>query len=103
MSTSICIKGYSGKNSPEFIKHQKAVIFCIENDLSFPIETSEFFKGRIQGDSLEDYTSDSVIEYIREGIEVELDSKDPDGYGNEYHINVADIPAEVETIIVKYC
>lgn len=103
MSVSICIQGYSGKESLEFQKHYKAVQFCLENGLSFPRETSEFFKGKVGGGDLEDYTSEAMLEYIENGVEVDIPTDDVDGYGNEYHINVADIPSEVDTIIIKYC
>ncbi len=39
MGVSLSFKAYSGKESSEFQKHYKSVKFCIENELSFPIET----------------------------------------------------------------
>ena len=59
MSTTINVTAYSGKQSKEFQKHYKAVKFCIENDLSYPKETSEFFKGKIYNLNLEDYVWNS--------------------------------------------
>ncbi len=47
MGVSLSFKAYSGKESSEFQKHYKSVKFCIENELSFPIETVNFFKGKI--------------------------------------------------------
>ena len=47
MSVSLNATAYSSKESKEFQKHYNAVKFCIENELSFPKETSEFFKGKL--------------------------------------------------------
>lgn len=101
MSTSIGIKGVSDNSSPEFKKHFNAVHFCIENDLSFPKETSEFFRGRIQGDDLEDYRRDCLIERIEDGLEINLISaiKKEDF---RFVIDVSKIPSEVSKIIVFY-
>lgn len=98
MSVSLNITAYSSKDSPEFQKHYKAVQFCIENKLSFPKETSEFFKGKVGGDDLEDIYEDHILEYIEHGVEVPLDV----GYGQWGHatIKVADIPKEADTIII---
>lgn len=102
MSVSLNVKAFSSDQSPEFQKHFKAVQFCIENDLSYPIETSAFFKGKINcGLSLEDYAKgDHVIGYIQNGVEVPLP------HAKNYHetqvvIKVADIPSSVDEIIVK--
>jgi len=97
MSTSLNIIAFAGKNSPEFQKHLKAVKFCIENELSFPIETSQFFKGKVGGDDLEDIRTDSILEYIKDGIEIPLKTG---GTEWRHEINVSEIPKEVETIIV---
>lgn len=53
MSVTLSIRAFSGKESPEFQKHFKAVQFCLENQLSFPKETSEFFKGKVEGEDLD--------------------------------------------------
>jgi hypothetical protein len=74
--------------------------FCIENSLSFPKETSEFFKGKLGGDDLEDIRTDSIIEYIQNGVEVDLKTTG-DQWGNEIRIKVSEIPSEVDLIIVK--
>lgn len=62
MSTSINVKAYSGKGSKEFQKHLGAVKYCIENELSFPKETSEFFKGKLGGDDLEDIKPNHILQ-----------------------------------------
>ncbi len=100
MGRSLELKAYSGKNSPEFQKHFKAVEFCIENNLSFPKETSEFFKGKIDGDDLEDIKSLYIIEHIRNGICVDMEYETKN-YGEEIIINVKDIPEKVDQIIVR--
>jgi|SRR6185503_688847 len=98
MSVTLNIKAFAGKNSPEFQKHLKAVQFCIENGLSFPAETSQFFKGKVGGDNLEDISTHVIMQYIENGVEVSL----PIQYVNEYTIKipVASIPKEVDEIIV---
>ena len=100
MSASVGIKGFSGKNSPEFQKHLSAVKFCIENELSYPKETSEFFKGKIEGGNLEDYDSKYVLDYIKDGLEVELPLIKDRAIG-ETRLKVSDIPSHVEEIVIK--
>jgi hypothetical protein len=103
MSTSISVRAYSNKNNPEFQKHFMAVQFCIENNLSYPKETSEFFKGKIDGGDLEDYEPEFIEECIENGIEIPLkmEENEGDSWGEVYRIKVADIPPEVDVIIVK--
>lgn len=38
MEVTINVTAYSSKESKEFQKHYEAVKFCIENELSFPVE-----------------------------------------------------------------
>ena len=66
------VQAFAGKNSEEFQKHYKAVKFCIENGLSYPKETSEFFKGKVGGDDLEDIQPSSILKYIENGVEIPL-------------------------------
>lgn len=98
MSASLSITAYSGKDSKEFQKHFKAVQFCIENELSFPKETSDFFKGRVDGGDLEDYQPKYILPMIANGVTVPL-TIGGDGYIQR--IKVADIPKEVDEIVVK--
>lgn len=100
MGVSISIKGYAGKESPEFQKHFKAVQFCLENDLSFPKETSDFFKGRFEGGNLEHYDPKWIVDYIKNGIEIEIPMQ-KDYNMQVFTIDVTKIPPEVDTIIVK--
>lgn len=101
MGATISIEAYSGKESEEFKKHLKAVKFCIENDLSYPKETSEFFKGKVSdGYGLEDITRDSILEYIENGVSVPLKTHG-DENGNEIRIKISDIPSEVDEIVVS--
>lgn len=99
MSVSLSIQGFASKNNPEFQKHYNAVVFCIENNLSFPKETSEFFKGKIGGDDLEDVIPEAIMKHIENGVEIELTTYRVASH--ECHIKVADIPTGTDTIIVK--
>jgi hypothetical protein len=102
MSVALTVKGYAGQNSPEFRKHLKAVKFCIENGLSYPKETSEFFKGKCGGDNLEDIQLHHVLSYIENGVEITLPITGK-SEGDVYvrRIKVADIPKEVDEIIIS--
>jgi len=97
MSVSIEIKAYAGKDSKEFQKHFKAVQFCLENDLSYPVETSNFFKGKLDGSDLEDIKNEYILQYIVDGVQVPIKITG----GNEKHIKIADIPKEVDEIVIK--
>lgn len=100
MSVSLNVKGYSTTNSKEFQKHFKAVKFCIENELSFPKETSEFFKGTLDGEDLEDINTKYIIDYIKNGVEVPLKTTEGETE-DEIRIKVSEIPSEVDLIIVN--
>ena len=97
MSTSIDIKGYTGKTNPEFIIHLEAVEFCFKNNLSLPKETSEFFKGKIEGGNIEDFTEKAALEYVRKGFSVPLAI---DRCGFDYILKVKDIPSSVDEIVI---
>ena len=100
MSTSINIKAYSSKNNKEFQRHYNVVMCCIENSVSFPKETSEFFKGKVDDGDLEDYTPQYLLDYISNGVEVPLKiySASPN---DERTIKVSEIPKEVDIIVIK--
>ena len=100
MSVSLNVTAYSSKESKEFKKHFNAVKFCIENGLSYPKETSEFFKGKIHGDDLEDISNEYILEHIQNGVEVPLKTTG-DKWGNEIRIKVSEIPSSVDEIVVK--
>jgi len=100
MSVSMNVTAYAGKESEEFQKHFKAVKFCIDNKLSFPKETSEFFKGKVGGYDLEDIREDAILDYIKDGVEAPLKT-DGDEWGNEIRIKVSEIPSEVDEIVVR--
>ena len=100
MSVSLNVTAYSSKESKEFQKHFNAVKFCIENGLSYPKETSEFFKGKIHGNDLEDILTEYILENIQNGIEVPLNTTG-DKWGNEIRIKVSEIPSSVDEIVVK--
>jgi hypothetical protein len=99
MQLSLNATAYSSKESKEFKKHCKAIEFCIENELSFPKETSEFFKGKFNGDNLEDIKRDSILGYLQNGVPVEMTFK---YFGSsEVQIKVSEIPSDTDLIIVK--
>lgn len=100
MSTSISVTAYAGKDSEEFKKHYEAVRFCINSELSFPTETAEFFKGKVGGNDLDEIEHDAIINYIKNGVEVDLQTSSIH-CGNEIRIKTADIPKEVDEIIIK--
>ena len=100
MSVSLNVTAYSSKESKEFQKHFNAVKFCIENGLSYPKETSEFFKGKIHGDDLEDISNEYILEHIQNGVEVPFKTTG-DQWGNEIRIKVSEIPSSVDEIVVK--
>lgn len=94
------ISAYSSRENKEFLKHYEAVKFCILHKLSFPKETSEFFKGHMGGDDLEDVTDRYIMSILENGIELDLKST-ADSFGNEIKVMVSDIPAEAEYLIVR--
>lgn len=98
MSLSLNVTGYSNKENKEFQKHYNAIKFCIENELSFPIETSEFFKGKIDGGDIEDLKRNKMLTYLENGIEVPLVKHIKNGY--EIHIKVSEIQDHVDLIVV---
>jgi hypothetical protein len=100
MSVSLNVTAYSSKESKEFQKHFNAVKFCIENGLSYPKETSEFFKGKIHGDDLEDISNEYILEHIQNGVEVPLNTTG-NKWGNEIRIKVSEIPSSADEIVVK--
>lgn len=99
MSISLSIKAYSDKTNPEFKKHLKAVEFCVENNLSFPKETTEFFKGKVDGSDLESIIPEAIVSYIENGVEVPFVFTTLNRV--EARIKVADIPDEVVELIIK--
>ncbi len=99
MSVYLSVNGYMGKNNSEFKKHYNAVKFCIENELSFPKETSEFFKGKVGGEDLEDYHYGNLLSYIKNGVKIDLKFEEEEDY--RVIINVRDIPSECDQIVIE--
>jgi hypothetical protein len=102
MSCSISVTAFASKDSEEFKKHYGAVKFCIENGLSYPKETSEFFKGKVAGDDLEDISEDCILGYIKDGVEISLDDCMVTDHEDREVIQVGKIPKSVDRIIVEY-
>ena len=100
MSTTLNIKAVTDNQNPEFQKHFKAVKFCIENDLSYPKETSKFFKGALDGEDLEDIRNDFVLDYIQYGISVDIsDLVRTDDKGRKL-ITLSELPDNVDRIVI---
>lgn len=99
MGVSLSFKAYSGKESSEFQKHYKSVKFCIENELSFPIETVNFFKGKIDCGDLDDYEREYLLEMIKDGVEVPM--RHTNLNFTEIRIKVSDIPASVDELVIN--
>ena len=101
MSISLNVLAYISAENLELKKHYEAVKFCIERNLTFPKETSEFFKGKIEKNNLEYFNEDYILNYINQGIKMPIKtSYNP--YGDETIIKVSDIPKEAEQIIITY-
>ncbi len=100
MSLSLSVTAYAGKDNLEFQKHFRAVKFCIEEGLSFPKETSEFFRGRVDGEDLEDIRTDCILPYIENGIEVSIPT-DESPHGDRISIKIATLPAHVDEIVIQ--
>ena len=99
MSTTLSVKAFSCKENKEFLKHYNAVKFCIENELSYPKETSDFFKGKICGNDLEDIKNEYILQYIENGLEIDMEYNKINPY--EIHIKVSEIPTDAEILIIK--
>ena len=103
MSTSISIHAFTGKENPEFKKHLGAVEYCIKHGLSFPKETSEFFKGQVGGDDLEDVKPEAIMKYIERGIEIPISREVITHYNDRsMSIEIKKLPATVDEILVKF-
>lgn len=93
------VKGYFDLYSTEYQKHLKAVKFCLDHKLSYPKETSEFFRGKIDdGLSLEDIKPKYILEKIQNGFSVDIPFYKMSD--NRVEIHVKDIPEATHTIII---
>lgn len=99
MSITLSIVGLSEQKNPLFQKHLKAVEFCIENELSFPKETSEFFKGRVHGEDLESYRPEVLLNHIRNGVKVRIPTSENGQFGRI--IDLSNIPEGVDSILIE--
>ena len=95
------VQGFCDLHNKEYQKHLKAVKFCLENELSFPKETSEFFQGKIDGDlSLENFHPHYILSKIENGVMVDVPYYEMSD--NRIKINVNEIPENVDSIIIRY-
>ncbi len=100
MSLTLEVLAFSGKENKEYLKHFNAVKFCVENELSYPIETKEFFKGKVNGYDLDEINRPHVLNYLKEGVSVPL-KYTYDRLVNEVKIKVSEITPSAELIIIK--
>lgn len=101
MSKFLAYVGYSTTEDPEFKKHLEAVKFCSERNLSYPKETRAFFAGAYGGDNLDDVQPERALQYIENGLEVDINdavSRDAD---DDIMIDVSKLPPHVTKIRVK--
>jgi len=102
MGVSLSVMGYATKDSKEFDRHYGAVLYCINNDLSFPKETEEFFKGRVcGGGNIDDFEPNYLLEKLEHGLEVNIPTSGDANYIGGMVINVADIPEECDQIVIE--
>lgn len=100
MSVQVIVKGFTGKEVPEFQKHFESVQFCIERELSFPKETVEFFKGKIEEEDLESFNRKDLLDKIRYGFDVKIPQHYNKSIGQIW-INTKDIPSYVSELCIK--
>jgi len=93
MSTHI--KAFTPDNDPEYIKHKKVLLACIEAEISLPEETAKYFncEYKEQVDAGDEYLLEERLE-----IELKLGEhykkwQDIDSAG--FEININDIPKGV--------
>lgn len=100
MSTDLHARAFMGEDNPIFQLHLKAVKFCLETGLSFPKETSEFFKGKIDGMDLEENDREYLLDFIESDTEIQMDLPYRRGVGY-IEILVSDIPKDAKYIRVS--
>ena len=95
MSCYIKVYACTDNTSEIYQKHLNAVKFCVENNLSLPSETSNFFKGKIGDGDLEDYEKEYWYDYVKSGFSTYLDSDD-----SYIEIDMKDIPVNTKKLII---
>lgn len=100
MSVTLSVKAYSDNTNPLFVRHYNVVKACIENNIDFPEQTKEFFRGKIElCADLEDYKQAAILGVLHNGIQIPL-AMTTDTYNSSITIDVASIPKEVTKIVV---
>ena len=84
----------------DYRKHYEIIEFCNAREVSIPKETVEFFKDGMDGEDINDLRISDVLERLREGLPVDIESEGDVMYGDGVFINVADIPKNVTRIQV---
>lgn len=96
---SLFAEAYSTKESDDYQKHVKAVKFCIENGLSYPKETNEFFRNNVPEEDLNSYQPKTVLESIKDGVRLPM-HYDGNHDMTQIRIRICDIPPTADEIIV---
>lgn len=103
MGVSVYIQGFTQPDNDEFKKHLEVLQFCYDKGVSCPKETTEYFKGKIDGDDLEDYDYDYALERLENGLSVDIDDA-VDGdvmYDDGATIDLRKLPKGVDIIKVS--
>lgn len=92
MSISTFIIAYTSENNKDFQKHKKILEFCLENKVSLPKETAEYFENEIPDISLLDNKLEIELEE-----DVHYQEYYDDKYGG-YEIDLEKLPNGVSKI-----
>lgn len=101
MGVSLNLTVRASVDSKEFKKHFSIVKMCAEHGVSYPKETLEFFEESIDGESIDEYDPEYVIERLSDGIEMKVVTK-TDYNNSKITLNVKDIPEGADKIIVEF-
>jgi hypothetical protein len=101
MSGSVNVYGLTSNTSEEYLKHKEVAEVCIRNGVSIPKETDDFFSSGMT-DKLSDFTTETALEIISNGVRVNIPSKGDVMYDGGCSINVKDIPSHVDRIYIEY-
>lgn len=103
MSCSVFITGLMDGTSEDYQKHLEVASVCLRNGVSVPEETEKFFNPTGLNDDLNDMSLAYALEYIKDGIRVNIDYDGDPEYEGGAIIDLKDIPEGVTRIKVEYC
>ena len=101
MSVSLHIEGFTGLTNEEYKKHYEALEYCLTRGLTPPVETLEFFEGKLGGCGVKELSVKGALDYAKKGTYVSLKDSITEIDSSEVQIDVSRIPKETEVIIVK--